>query len=425
MEKLSTLDFVCWLMDRAERPLDFTLVIRAPNIPDLDRLRAGARSARRRYPVSLSTTDGRRWIRRIDPPDDNVQVSRSGGQDTGSALQEFVDREFDLRTGLPVAQLLLDDGAGDRMLATRFHHAAADGASAAMWLTHQLRVAREEELPWTQAGGLQPPELRRPRPKAGYKEGQSARMWRRPRPPSRSRRWRTFEIPGGALREAVRAAGRFTYNDLLSTIALDVLIGWNREHAAGQIPVGLWLPVDVRRAGSTAFGNGTSRIRLHAGFSSTASWIDKASAVHGEISRAMSGSEWAVPAAPPLTQPGWLMLPLLRAYLGRPWADIGTATFSHADRWGGEPRAFFDRVERIACVGPLHARQCLTMTGVTYRHRTWMTFTFDPAQLAASDVDRLAAMFEERVVDARRELLRVGESTPARFRRATPIRNEI
>ena len=98
------------------------------------------------------------------------------------------------------------------------------------------------------------------------------------------------------------------------------------------------------------------------------------------------------------------MGPVLRAYLSRPWADFGTATFSHMDRWGGEPHEFFDRVDRIEIVGPLHRHHPVSITGVTHGDRTWLTFTFDPALLRRSDAEELGAMYLDRIALAQREL---------------------
>lgn len=406
--RLSTLDTVCWLMDRALRPLDFALIVHAPNMPSLERLLAGATSARNLYPITASMTDGRRWVRAEGPVDDVVALVGSTDAAAVGVLQDFVDSPFDLRMQAPVRQLRLAAGFGNDVLATRFHHAAADGASAAMWLMHQLRVALGKERPLSEPiAHVVPPLLRAAGGGRAHQvvERSSARLWHRRGAPARARRWRTIEISCADLRAASRELGAFTYNDLLTTIALDVLADWNRRHDDAQTRVGVWLPVSIRRAGSSGFGNGTSRVRVHARYSEDAPMITKCGLVHDEIVRSMSSGEWAVPAGHALRiRPRWLMVTLLRTYLDRPWADIGTATFSHADRWGGEPREFFDRAARIECIGPLHARQCLTMTGVTHGDRTWLTFTYDPAQLTGADAEELAAMYQDRITVARREL---------------------
>lgn len=406
---LSALDAVCWVMDRVVRPLDFTLIVHAARAPGLERLRAGARSARNRYPVSASITDGWRWTPTAEMPDELVGCSASSEAAAAAALEAFVDRAFDLRFQRPIRQLAMTAAGGGTVLATRVHHAAADGASAAMWLEHQLGVALGAIDPVLQAASPSRPPLRMGAIDArSHRPGgrrRSVPLWHRPGRPGRERRWRTIEFACADLVRSARAGRSFTYNDLLATIALDVVAGWNREHGLPDGGVGLWLPVNIRRDGRSGFGNGTSRIRVHAPHPQDAPFPTRCRQVHQQISQSMRQREWAVPSDQPMTfLPQSLRVPLLRGYLDRPWADVGSLTFSHVDRWGGEPREVFDRVHRIDTVGPLHSRHCAAITGVTHGDRTWLTFAYDPALLTGPDVEALAAMYGHQVGLARQEL---------------------
>lgn len=404
--RLSTLDIVSFVMDRPDRPLDFTSLIHSHALPDVERLRAGARSATERYAVTGSRMDGRRWIRTSQPADQVEMIAASSEAAAADALEAFVGRGFDLRVQVPVRQLLVTGNAGGPVLATRFHHAAADGASAAMWLAHQVRVACGEDEP--APGPVLEPRLRtRPR-QAGGQRGRSprsARLWHRDGRPTRARRWHSIEFSVTDLHRGSPERSEFTYNDLLTTIALDVLADWNRRHGVADRNVGLWLPIDIRRTKLSGFGNGTSRIRIHAQKSADAPLRVRCRHVHEQISGSIRAGEWVVPDTHPLTRlPHRLLVPVLRAYLSRPWADFGTATFSHMDRWGGEPLEFFDRVDRIEIVGPLHRHHPVSITGVTHGDRTWLTFTFDPALLRRSDAEELGAMYLDRIALAQREL---------------------
>ena len=403
--RLSTLDIVCFVMDRRDRPLDFTLFFHSHALPDVECLRTGARSATERYTVTGSRTDGRRWIRMAESADQVETIPASSEAVAAGALQAFVDSELDLRAQVPVRQLLITGDAGP-VLATRFHHAAVDGASAAMWLAHQLRVACGEDGP--PPGPVLEPRLRTEPRQAGCRPGRSprsARLWRRHGRPTRARRWHSIEFSSADLHRGLPDRSEFTYNDLLTKIALDVLADWNRRHGVSDRNVGLWLPINIREAKLSGFGNGTSRIWIHARDSADASLRIRCRQVHEQISESIGSGEWAVPDNHPLTRlPLWLMVPVLGAYLSRPWADFGTATFSHMDRWGGEPREFFDRVDRIESVGPLHQHQPLSITGVTHRERTWLTFTYDPGLLRSSDAEELGAMYLDQINLAQREL---------------------
>ena len=299
---------------------------------------------------------------------------------------------------IPIKQMF--DG---NTLASRFHHSVADGLSAALWLGHQLSVAY----------GLSPPEnggqpsLRRQedsvrRSKFAY-DGACDPLWTVSRTRSGTRQWITFGFPSVELQRACRRTGGFTYSDLLATCALDSLREWNRQHTRnGEPRVGLWLPMNIRRESYAGFGNGTSRIRLYARYSASASLVEKTREVRRQLAWSTAHGEWVVPELPLVTRaPGWIAAPLLRAYLSRPSVDMATAVFSHADRWAGGARKAFADVERIECVGLLHPRQSIAINGATHRGQTWMTFTYDTGLLRASDVEELAGMYRRLIDDFR------------------------
>src|SRR5439155_25459355 len=126
------------------------------NAPDLEALRTGAASARNLYPTSGSNIDKQHWVRRFAPGDGISTISGCSTEELANAIEEFVDGPLDLHQRMPVQQLVIMDGRkAEIKLVTRFHHAAADGLSAALWLSHQLRVAYEKEGPVTEVSAFQ------------------------------------------------------------------------------------------------------------------------------------------------------------------------------------------------------------------------------------------------------------------------------
>lgn len=402
---LSTLDVVSWVMDRPDRPLDFTLILHSSQIPDAEALRAGARSAMNRYPVTASTTDGASWISRGDAAPDFVQKSVSCGTAAREIVEEWIDAPLDLRTSTPARQLLLaQQDSRSTILATRFHHAAADGRSAALWLTHQFAVAAGHERPITESRPFELPSLRRSvKPNGTHDRRSREGLWHRPGSRSRSRKWHTIQFECGDLRRRIRKNSAFTYNDALAAIALETCVRWNRAHSRDGADVALWLPVEIRRAPRSGFGNGTSRVRVPASFAIDDPFPAKCSRVHAVISAAMRSGEWNVPDGVAIMRlPPLLMVPLLRGYLNRPGADVGSAAFSHVEHTSGRLHGI--AVDRLECVGPLHRRHACAIYGVTRSDSTWLTFTYDPALLSQTDVDALSGMYLDEVRSAEREL---------------------
>lgn len=385
--KLTLLDCAFKLLDDVRSPQDFTIILHFRNPPDVDRLQAGARSAREHFTKSR--------VHLAKPVQSEIA--------TGSAIEEFVNQRFDLRRSSPVRQFFISNGPA---LATRFHHAAADGMSAAMWLAHQLSVAYGL-MPAASSAAIELRNAKRSVRRSVFAYvGACDPLWTANSSRSGKRQWITRGFASEDLQRACRRAGGFTYSDLLATCALEVFRQWNHQHTRNGRPrVGLWLPVNIRRRSSEGFGNGTSRIRLYARYSPAASLIDKAREVRRQVSWSTEHGEWVVPDFPLLTRlPHWIARPALRSYLNRPAIDMATGVFSHADRWGGVSEAF-KHVERIECIGLFHPRQNLAINGATHRGQTWLTFTYDVGLLSADEVEELARMYEHQVELARAELL--------------------
>jgi hypothetical protein len=375
-QKPELLDCAFKLLDSAGSPQDFALILYFNQPPEIEGLRAGAKSAGECYRIdSEISTDAR-----ID-------------------LDRFVNERF--HPG-PIKQAF--DG---HKLASRFHHANADGLSAALWLGHQLSIA----YGLTPSGC--PAELSLRRAETSVRRSQFAYdgacdpLWTPRATRTGTRRWTTFSFPSSELRQACRQARGFTYSDLLATCALETFRHWNTSHSRNGPPrVGLWLPMNIRSRSFEGFGNGTSRVRLYARYDASASLIDKAREIRRQVSWTTEHGEWAVPELPLVTHlPAWITAPALRRYLNRPSIDMATGIFSHADRWAGDAREAFKHVDRIECVGLLHARQNLAVNGATHRNETWMTFTYDAGVLRDTDVDDLVKAYNDQLAIARNELL--------------------
>lgn len=395
-QKLTLLDCAFKLLDDVRSPQDFTIILHFRDPPCIDRLRAGAQSAREHYKTTGSRIDRSAWFYKNE---DNEIVSVS-------TIEHFVNEPFDLHQSHPVRQLFISHGPGDAALATRFHHAAADGMSAAMWLGHQLSVAYGLTPVENSAEILLRSAERSVRRSTFAYDGACDPLWTAHSTRSGKRRWITHGFACEDLQRASRRAGGFTYSDLLATCTLEVFSQWNSQHTKNGRPrVGLWLPMNIRRRSTGGFGNGTSRIRLYARYSPSTSLVDKAREVRRQVSWSTEHGEWVVPDVSLLTRlPVWITGPALRSYLNRPSVDMTTGIFSHADRWGGASEAF-KHVARIECIGLLHPRQSLAINGATHRGQTWLTFTYDAGLMRTADAEELAGMYEHQLELARAELL--------------------
>ena len=394
--RLSLLDYAFVLLDNA----DFTLILYLRTPPSLERLRAGAESAMKRFPTSGSIVRNRRWVYKPEPVIINGRT----------ALSSFMNEHLDLRAGVPVRQMFITHES-EACLATRFHHAAADGLSAVLWLGHQLSVAYRltecENTPAPFTDLLLRQSKTSVRRSAFAYNGTCDPLWTTNYIPSGARRWLTINFPAKELQRGCRRARGFTYNDLLAACTLTVLANWNQAHDPRTTQkIGLWYPLNIRTHFTAGFGNGTSRVRLYARFPRDASLVEKAREVRKQVSWSIEHGEWVVPELPLFSRlPRPIVAPLLNGYLKQPTVDMATGVFSHVDRWAGDAVEAFKHVTRIECIGPLHPRQHLAINGATHQGQTWLTFAYDPALLDAQHACELTQMYEEQIAVARKELI--------------------
>ena len=405
------LDVAFQLMDTVRSPQDFVFIFHFREPPNLDGLYAGAKSAMNRFPTTASCVRGHSWVWRENKYFKLEIVSAASEMERQAALERFIDQPFDLYRQPPVKQALILNATA-ATVATRFHHSAADGLSAALWLGHQLNVAYGLEAVETERAPFVIPCLRT-QPEAVRRSefafaGASDRLSTANARGSGVRRWLTIVFPASDVQRACRQAGGFTYNDLLATCTLDVLSTWSsrRGDNGSQKPqIGLWMPMNIRRAANAGFGNGTSRVRLYARFQPNVSIVEKCRETRRQVSWTSKHGEWVVPDLPWFTRvPRSLIGPLLRCYLNLAFVDMGTCVFSHAGSWIANAGEAFKHVGEIECIGLLHPRQNLAVNAATHQGQTWLTFTYDPKLFSAQEVRQLAEMYQEQIALARNEL---------------------
>lgn len=407
--RMPLLDVAFHLMDTARSAQDFTLILHLRDSPDIDSFYAGAKSAMNRFPTSASCIDGHAWVWRENKYFKLQIVSVVTDSESRSAIERFIDEPFDLRHQPPVRQMLILSGPRTASLVTRFHHSAADGLSAALWLGNQLNVAygREpievERRPFVELPLRNSPTSVR-RSEFAF-AGASDRLWTSDSRRSGRRRWLTIAFAATKLQKACRRAGGFTYNDLLATCTLEVFSQWNHAHF-GESKIGLWVPMNIRRETRHGFGNGTSRIRLYARYNKDASLVEKCREVRRQVAWTSKHGEWVVPEVPWFTRvPRPIIGPLLRGYLKLPSVDMATGVFSHAGSWIANAGEAFKHVERIECVGLLHSRQSVAINAATHRNDTRLTFTYDEQLFSGSEARQLAQMYEQQIASAQEALL--------------------
>jgi hypothetical protein len=406
--RLTMLDYVLSVMDTAQSRLDFAIIFHFNHELDLEALRRGAHSARRRFPTTGSRLLGNTWVR--DPRSSETALETAICRDASTTIEDFINRPIDLHKDFPVRQLVASGAEQKTILITRFHHAAADGMSAALWLRHQLEVAGEIEQVEHQLHFFEPPLLKSLKTsvkKSRFAYAQpsdklaTSRTFR-----SGLRSWETIVIDATHLRKSIRKTGGFTYSDLLATCALEVYAEWNRLHKPDDNQrISLWLPMNVRQRASEGFGNGTSRIRVYATYARDASLVEKCHDVRRQIEWCTKHGEWVVPEIRTLVHlPRSLTGPLLRRNLTRRSLDMATGVFSHADKWNSAEGRVFDSVDRIECIGLLHPFHALAINGATHRGQTWLTFTYDNGLLTRSDVTQFKTLYQQRVDAALKQL---------------------
>jgi hypothetical protein len=395
---LATLDLISAKLHRASRPMDFAGVLVLDAEPELlDRLEAGALSACAAFPASGSAVEGRHWARQEASPFARRTVSVSNVKAESEA---FIDAPNEPHEGMQVRQLLLEpeDGSSPRLL-TRFHHCAFDGTAAALWLFHQLMVAQGAMDPFDGEGHCRPPEIKQHndgiRKMAAAPWGASRRLWSSGRRPSSARRWTSVTVDAVAVRAAAERISDATMNDVLALHCLETMKEWNRVHGRSATRMGLWLPMNIRVNPFDGFGNGSSRIRVYGDPIDSDDAADRVVQFRQQVLLSRVKGEWSIPDASGLMSlPDWLLGPVMRAYLGRPWVDMGSAPFTHMERHGAAER-LIPMIRSSEWVLMLHRRHPLGLVAATLGDSIGVTLTHDPAMISESEAANFLAMFHD------------------------------
>lgn len=409
--KATLLDLFSAHLSRPERSFDFALRLRfAPGVQlSLERLEAGAAEARRRYPRSAARLTGLEWRAITDCA--KIRSERVANEEEArSLIQTWMTEPFHPSRDVPIRQLLIEHRAPESPtsrweLTTRFHHAAGDAVSLALWLQAQLGVAFAK-TDFSPAPQLDPPVLKdhpAPARKSRYAFSKPCHPIRAARQsaPSVHRRWRTLELDPSPIRAGIAAASlSITYNDVLCAIILSTLRHWNR---GGRL--GLWLGVNIREQPFDGFGNGSSRIRVYdrAPQMTYSSLIAQAKSIREQIRWCKEQGEWHVPGpdSPLFGLPSWILIPFLKTFARRPGVDMASTLFSHAERLSPEP---LPGVESLEAIGPLHDSHPFVLIGLGLGSKTFLTFTWDPALYGDSDAEELIRIFEKNYAEALGEI---------------------
>lgn len=376
-------------MDRPDRPLDFTLLLELGRDFDPAELRRAAQLCRQRYPVAGRIVRDGRWSEGGDSSGSfRIEAADSCGN-SKNALREFVDRPLQPEATPPLRQVLVGG-----WLATRLHHCAGDLLSAFFWVADQLRLAGGQAQlpggPWSQ-----PPPLRShssPRLRSPFSHRRPCQpIWHRRGRRSRFRRWLSERVPSHTLQTCCRHRS-YSYNDVLLAVTLESLQRWDLQHGAER-RLGLWVPIDIRRKPLSGFGNGASRVKIYPAPPETTP-ANACRLMRRQLDWCLEHGQWAVPAGPPLADlPGPAGRALLRAYLNRPWVDVGSTVFSHVERLRPDDAEALGRVGRIEVVGPLHRRYPVAFNVVTVAGTSHVTLTYDPGLFGDQDAADLAGLW--------------------------------
>ena len=377
-------------------------------LTDFEPLYHGAEGARALFPVSTSRLcrpqfNVPRWEPQPGaPPSLAIRVFPEG--ERVARIQEFLEIPFPLEEGPPLRQMLL--GIGDPpawSLVTQVHHAASDLIGTLLFVQRQLRMARGLDTmpPRPQSGSLQLMEA----PKGARRNpdsGTSATLATRPGPASASRCWRTVSVPREPLASLSQTVGGFRWNDCLLAAALDALAAWNERQGASANRIGLWVPMNTREERLRGFGNGASRIRVHrepVSAVKSRAFLERCRSVRRMVYRKKRIGEWVIP---PLRVPPSLFsvaAPLLRRWLYRPWADFGTAGFTHLEHWPGDDEPVLKDVSGMEVIACLHQQHPLYFAAMSQHDHTVVTITWDPALLREEDIDFIADAFVAPLAD--------------------------
>jgi hypothetical protein len=406
---LSPLDLVSAKLHRPSRPLDFSVILTLePGAVQWEMLQAGAISATHLFPTSGSRVVSRSWQWENTDPFDTYEAEDLPSAER--AIHDFVNGGKDPHSDIQVRQLLVTVRSSDEVtLVSRFHHCAFDGVSAALWIFHQMMVASGEVESESSLGLWDGPELRthedHHRKSAFSHVGASRRVWSPSTKATPVRDWHSWTLDSSHHAVVKQKVEGITTNDILSASILQTMVDWNIAHGVHSNKMGLWVPMNIRRQAFVGFGNGSSRIRIYADKMHAETPAERYQKIREQVMWSKDNGEWHVPTdSPILGLSDAFMVPILRAFLGRPWVDMASAPFTHLEDLGLASR-FVPMVRSASWVIMLHERFPFGITAASVGPDTQFTMTYDPGMISREHVFEFERMFSERVRTDREEII--------------------
>jgi hypothetical protein len=406
---LSPLDLVSAKLHKASRPLNFSVILTLePGAVQAEMLRVGAISATHLFPSSGSRVVNRVWQWEDIDPLDVFEADDSSSAEL--AIHGFVNGGTDPHVDIQVRQLLVTVRTSDEVtLVSRFHHSAFDGVSAALWIFHQMMVASGEVEAERTLGPWAGPDLRthdnHHRKSAFSHVGASRRVWSPSTKATPVRDWHSWTLDSSHHAAVKQQVEGITTNDILSASILQTMMDWNIAHGVPSNKMGLWVPMNIRRQAFVGFGNGSSRIRIYADKMEAETPSERYRNIREQVMWSKDNGEWHVPTdSAILGMPDSFMVPILRAFLGRPWVDMASVPFTHLEDLGLASR-FVPLVRKASWVIMLHERFPFGITAATVGADTQFTMTYDPGMITREHVCEFEQMFSERVRSDREEVI--------------------
>jgi hypothetical protein len=265
------------------------------------------------------------------------------------------------------------------------HHALGDGAALLMWLETQLsgvetNAQMNSKIQVRRAGGAPL--------SSGPKKSISLICKQDLVKPTAQKRWQTLWLSKEELQLRIsRESPGVTLNDWLCAAVFKAL---NTYLISNNDPLGLWVPVNMRRSPFAGFGNASSRVRVYLDPSSLSGPVDLKNL--GDLARRVraqsrNGLASVSSAVRPLLAmnefiANWVKV-LLRLYFSRASMDPCTSAFSFITRVSRRDEgAAFPGVRSVETIGQLYHRHSIAFSGACFRDRVALTVFWDPAQVS-------------------------------------------
>ena len=380
-------DLLFAALDSHDRSIDAVALVELcrKTYPDVNAVADKLREATRVLQAGAFSRPGRLWGKKWLPDaGNNGRLEVEYCNDVQAAVESWVNISQGIHKAAWSHRLVVNDASGELVYVIRVHHAYSDGLSVQFMteaILSQALMGSAESTPISQQ--LKVRKFHGKKPGNPYEQRPFVQPVTKDGKFSGAKRYvcRALPLPVAQVEQGLKPTG------LTSVLIAASIRGMQASELPVKSPAGVCLPVSIRDQGSTAIGNGASRIILFD--KPERNVLQLAQYVKEQIIWNLANGGWHFPDVPVRWIPLFLLNFLIRLSTTVKSSHRGSFIYS-----GFDARSLVDKisgVKNVMCLGPLTRSYAFMIMPIVMADRINLVITYNDG---CFDRDEMKALLD-------------------------------